>query len=156
MIKSKLASVAAAALGVALLGGCSSIGLREHKGYVLDKELASTVQVGVDNKESVAKTLGRPSFVGQFNPNDWYYVSRDTKTVALRGVGVTDQTILHVRFDPAGNVAVIDRTGKELIASIDPTNAKTPTLGRNRSFFQELFGNLNSVSAPGLPGAGRQ
>ena len=140
--------------GAALLGGC--LGIRDHRGAVIDKELASAIQVGVDNKESVAKTLGRPSFVGQFNANDWYYVSRDTKSMPLRGVGVVDQTILHVRFDPAGNVAVVDRTGKELIASIDPANAKTPTLGRKKSFFEELFGNISSISQPGLPGAGRQ
>jgi outer membrane protein assembly factor BamE (lipoprotein component of BamABCDE complex) len=139
--------------GAALLGGC--LGIRDHRGAVIDKELASAIQVGVDNKESVAKTLGRPSFVGQFNPNDWYYVSRDTKSMPLRGVGVVDQTILHVRFDPAGNVAVVDRTGKELIASVDPVDARTPTLGRKKSFFEELFGNIRSISQPGLPGSQR-
>ena len=153
-MKSAVFKGMAMVMGAALLGGC--LGIRDHRGAVIDKELASAIQVGVDNKDSVAKTLGRPSFVGQFNANDWYYVSRDTKSMPLRGVGVMDQTILHVRFDPAGNVAVVDRTGKELIASIDPVNAKTPTLGRKRSFFEELFGNINSISQPGLPGAGRQ
>ena len=81
---------------------------------------------------------------------------RATKTVPLRGPGVTDQTILHVRFDQAGNVARVDRSGKEYIASIDPTNAKTPTLGRERGFFDERFGNISSISQPGLPGSNRQ
>lgn len=141
-------------IGAALLAGC--MGIRDHRGAVIDTELASAIQVGVDNKDSVAKSLGRPSFVGQFNANDWYYVSRDTKTVPLRGPGVTDQTILHIRFDQAGNVVRVDRSGKEYIASIDPTNAKTPTLGRNRGFFDELFGNISSISQPGLPGSNRQ
>ena len=149
-MKFAVSKIAIAVLGAGLLGGC--MGIRDHRGAVIDKELASAVQVGVDNKDSVTKTLGRPSFVGQFNANDWYYVSRDTKSMALRGVAVMDQTILHVRFDAAGNVAVIDRTGKELIASIDPVGAKTATLGRKRSFFDELFGNLSSISSPGLPG----
>ena len=153
-MKSAVFKATVMVMGAALLGGC--LGIRDHRGAVIDKELASAIQVGVDNKESVAKTLGRPSFVGQFNANDWYYVSRDTKSMPLRGVGVVDQTILHVRFDQAGNVAVVDRTGKELIASIDPANAKTPTLGRKRGFFEELFGNISSISQPGLPGAGRQ
>ena len=153
-MKSAVLKVMIAVAGAALLGGC--MGIRDHRGAVIDKELASAIQVGVDNKESVAKTLGRPSFVGQFNPNDWYYVSRDTKTVPLRGPGVTDQTILHVRFDPAGNVSVVDRTGKEYIASIDPVGDKTATLGRKRGFFEELFGNISSISQPGLPGANRQ
>jgi outer membrane protein assembly factor BamE (lipoprotein component of BamABCDE complex) len=140
-------------LGAALLAGCSSMGIRDHRGAVIEKDLASAIQVGVDNKDSVTKTLGRPSFTGQFAPNDWYYVSRDTKTLAFRDPKVLEQTILHVRFDQAGNVIRVDRTGKELIASIDPVNAKTPTLGRKHSFFDEIFGGIGTISQPGLPGS---
>lgn len=140
--------LAAAVMGVALLGGC--MGIREHRGFVLDKELASGVQVGVDNKESVTKTLGRPSFTGQFDANDWYYVSRDTKTAPFRSPAVTDQTVLHIRFDAAGNVASVNRTGKELIARISPVKDKTPTLGRERSFFDELFGNIGMLNSGAL------
>ena len=140
--------------GAALVAGCTSMGDRDHRGAVIDKELASAIQVGVDNKDSVSKTLGRPTFTGQFAPNDWYYVARDTKTVAFRDPKVIDQTVLHIRFDAAGNVARVDRTGKELIASIDPASGHTPTLGRKRGFFDELFGNIGTISQPGLPGSG--
>ena len=142
------------AAAVAVIGSASgcALGVRDHRGFVIDKELAQGVQVGVDNKDSVAKTLGRPTFTGQFNDNDWYYVSRDTKTVAFRSPGVLDQTVLRVRFDQAGNVAAIDRTGKELIASIDPSKDKTPTLGREKGFFEELFGNIGQVGAVGTAG----
>ena len=153
-MKAAVLKGALAFVGAAALAGCA--GIQDHRGSVIDKDLAAAVQVGVDNKDSVAKTLGRPSFVGQFNPNDWYYVSRDTKTIAFRDPKVLDQTVLHVRFDAAGNVILVDRTGKELIASIDPSNAKTPTLGRKRSFFDELFGGIGSINQPGLPGANRQ
>ena len=138
--------LAAAVMGAALVSGCSSIGVKEHKGHVLDKELAAAIQVGIDNKESVAKTLGRPSFTGQFDANDWYYVSRDTRSVALRSQRVLDQDVLHVRFDAAGNVASLNTTGKELVAKINPEDDKTPTLGRNRSFFDEVFGNIGVLN----------
>lgn len=148
----RLASVAAAVAGVALLGGCSSIGIKEHRGYVLDKELATTVQVGVDNKDSVAKTLGRPTFTGQFDSNDWFYVSRDTRAVPFRSQRVMDQDIVHIRFDAAGNVAAVNTSGEELIAKIDPVDDKTPTLGRDRSFFDELFGNIGVLNQGALGG----
>ena len=138
---------AALAAGAALLGGCA--GVRDHRGAVLDDELISAVQVGVDNKASVEKTLGRPSFASQFTPNDWYYVSQDTSRVAFRTPRVREQTVLHVRFDQAGNVAAVRRTGKELVASINPANQKTPTLGRNKSFFEEVFGNIGSLGSGG-------
>jgi hypothetical protein len=37
--------------------------------------------------------------------------------------------------------------------NVEPTHRSTPTLGRKRSFFEELFGNIGTVGAPGLPGA---
>ncbi len=142
----KTATIAAAVL----LAGCAQ--LRAHKGVVLDPQLASSVQPGVDNKDSVEKVLGRPSFVGQFTPNEWYYVSRDVSQVAFRNPRVTKQTVMIVRFDPKGNVASVQHTGRELVMNVEPTGRKTPTLGRKRSFFEELFGNIGTVGAPGLPG----
>jgi len=148
----RVGKIACLVAGAALLAGCA--GLREHKGYILDKELAAGVQVGVDNKDSVTKTLGRPTFTGQFDPNDWYYVARDTAALAFRRPHVTDQTVLHIRFDPAGNVVAVNQTGEELVASISPMKGKTPTLGRDRSFFEELFGNIGTINQAGLPGGG--
>jgi outer membrane protein assembly factor BamE (lipoprotein component of BamABCDE complex) len=135
----------------ALLAGCSQI--RQHKGVVFDSQMVSAIQPGVDNKDSVEKALGRPTFVGQFTPNDWYYVSRDVNAVAFRNPKVTHQTTLIVRFDPKGNVASVQRTGKELVMNIGPAHRQTPTLGRKRSFFEELFGNIGSVGTA-LPGQG--
>jgi outer membrane protein assembly factor BamE (lipoprotein component of BamABCDE complex) len=149
-MKSALLKVATTMVAAAMLAGCA--GIRAHRGTVLDSELASAIQVGVDNKESVAKTLGRPSFTGEFDENDWYYVSRDTQTLAFRSPRVAKQTVLHVRFDQAGNVAAVNRTGKELVASIDPYGKQTPTLGRKRGFFEELFGNIGTVGSGMTPG----
>ena len=151
-MKSALIKVATVALGAALLAGCG--GVRAHRGAVLDTQLASAIQPGVDNKESVEKTLGRPTFTGQFDPNDWYYVSRDTQQLAFRAPSVTEQTVLHVRFDAAGNVVAVNRTGKELVASIDPYGRETPTLGRRRSFLDEVFGNIGTVGSGATPGGG--
>ena len=150
----RVGKLACLVAGAALLAGCA--GIRDHKGYMLDKELAAAVQVGVDNKDSVAKTLGRPTFTGQFSPNDWYYVARDTSAFAFRRPRVTDQTVLHIRFDAAGNVAAIEQTDEKLVASINPAGDKTPTLGRDKSFFEELFGNIGTINQSGLPGGTKQ
>jgi outer membrane protein assembly factor BamE (lipoprotein component of BamABCDE complex) len=137
-----------------LMAGCAQT--RSHKGVMLDPQLVSAIQPGVDNKDSVEKSLGHPTFVGQFTPNDWYYVSRDVSQVAFRNPHVLHQTTLIVHFDPKGNVASVQRTGKELVMNVSPTHRSTPTLGRKRSFFEELFGNIGSVGAPGLPSSPSQ
>jgi outer membrane protein assembly factor BamE (lipoprotein component of BamABCDE complex) len=144
----KTVTIAAAVL----LAGCAQ--MRSHKGVVLDPQLIGAIQPGVDNKDSVEKAIGRPSFVGQFTPNDWYYVSRDVNQVAFRNPRVTKQTVFIVRFDQKGNVASVQRTGRELVMNVEPTHRLTPTLGRKRSFFEELFGNIGSVGAAGLGGPG--
>ncbi len=144
-----LATAATAGLG---LSGCA--GYRESRGFILDDQLAQSVQVGTDNKTSVERTLGRPTFTGQFNDNEWYYLSRQTSTFAFRAPKVTDQTVLRIRFDPAGNVTAVERTGKDKIASIDPYGRTTPTLGRRKSFFEEFFGNIGTVGSVGPTGGG--
>lgn len=143
-------AVLAAAGGAALLAGCASI--RDHQGYVLDESLASGIQAGVDNRDSVTGTLGRPTFVGQFDQRDWYYVSRDTRQLAFNSPRPRTNNVLHIRFDEAGNVQRVDRTGMELVVNISPSHDQTPTLGRNRNLFQELFGNIGAVGQAGRGG----
>ena len=139
----------ALSLGAALTAGCSSI--REHQGYLVDEQLVSAIQPGVDNRDSVAGTLGRPTFTGQFDPDqrDWYYVSRDTRSAAFTMPRAHAQTVLHVRFDQNGNVQTVQRTGIELAVNVNPDNRVTPTLGRDRSLLQELFGNIGAVGQRG-------
>ena len=136
-------AVALAMLGVSALGGCSTI--HSHQGYIVDRALVATVSPGVDNRESVQRTLGRPSFAGEFDPNStWYYVSRDTRQFSFGTPKPTKQLVLIVRFDPAGNVTSVDRTGLEKIARIIPSGDKTATRGRKSNFFQDVFGNIGA------------
>jgi outer membrane protein assembly factor BamE (lipoprotein component of BamABCDE complex) len=136
--------------GLAATAGCSQY--RDSQGYIADQVLVAAVQPGVDNRDSVASTLGRPSFVGQFDQRDWYYVSRQTANLGFRKPRAVKQEVLHVRFDEAGNVASVQKTGLEQVAAIDPTKKETPTLGRDKSFFEELFGNIGQVGTVGSAG----
>jgi outer membrane protein assembly factor BamE (lipoprotein component of BamABCDE complex) len=142
------AALIAAALGALALAGCTRI--QQHQGYVADETLITAIQPNVDNRDSVLQTLGRPTFTGQFNANDWYYVSRMTKNYAFATPNPDTQTVLRVRFDEAGNVTSVDRRGVEQVASITPSNEKTPTLGRDTNLLEELFGNIGAVGSGGL------
>ena len=137
--------VAASLAALVATGGCTRI--RGNQGYLIDQQFVQGIQPGTDNRESVEATLGRPSFTGQFGNDDYYYFSRTTKQLAFASPRPTEQTVLHVRFDKAGNVAAVQKTGLDQVVSISPMGDKTPTLGRHRGFFQELFGNIGSVGA---------
>jgi outer membrane protein assembly factor BamE (lipoprotein component of BamABCDE complex) len=144
-----VAGPAALALAVCL-SGCAEI--RGHQGYVMDSALIASVQPGVDTRQSVQSTLGDPSFAGEFDDKTWYYVARATKQFSFGLPKPITQTVLTVHFDPAGNVTGVERTGLEQVVKISPNGDKTPTLGRKRSLFQELFGNIGAVGAAGASG----
>ena len=142
----------AATLAGLLAAGCTP--LRQHQGYILDLDLVNSVQPGVDNRESVLATLGKPSIAGQFDDRDWYYVARDTRNLAFRNPRPSSQLTLQISFDDQGNVSTIRRGGKDQVAAISPYGKTTPTLGKKRGFFEDLFGNIGAVGAPGAGGSG--
>ena len=135
---------AIAMLGLVTLAGCAEV--RDHKGYMVDTTLINTVQAGVDNKDSVTKTLGRPTFDSQWDGGaTYYYLARDTRSLAFSTPKPVSQTLLAVRFAANGDVSSVQRTGVETVREIKPYGRKTPVLGSHRTFFSELFGNI----APG-------
>lgn len=142
------------AAGLVALSGCSSI--KDHRGYMIDPALVDSVQPGIDNRLSVERTLGRPTFVAQFGEPVWYYVSIMTKQAAFTRPRTYEETVLKVHFDAAGNVSRVERTGLEKVVRLDPDGHKTPTLGRHRGFLEDLFGNIGTVGAPGMGGGAGQ
>lgn len=134
----------------ALLSGCSNS--LAHQGYVGEPALVDGIQAGLDTRESVEKTLGRPSFTGQFDQRDWYYVSRVLTGYAYKIPKPKDQTVLHIRFDDAGNVVAVDKAGMDKVAAITPNRDKTATLGRHRTILEDLLGGIGQVGATGKGG----
>ncbi len=144
-----LALSALMALGLAA-SGCTRI--PNTMGFVADEQLLSSVQPGVDNKQSVQRALGRPTSTGQWDDNVWYYVSRNTKQLAFLRPEPAAQNILIVTFGADGTVTNVTRRGLEQVADISPDDNKTPTLGRETGIIEDLFGNIGQVG--GIPGGG--
>lgn len=150
--------VVAALVLPAMLGGCTAI--RDRRGYVQDSVLTNAITPGIDNRESVTGTLGQPSFASQFGAPTWYYVSSTTEQRVFGQPKIEAHEVLKVSFDGAGNVTAVSKAGMDDVRDINPDGDKTPTLGRDRGFFQDLFGNIGAVGAagagggPGGPGPG--
>lgn len=145
-------AAALAAITAMALASTACHKVRGYQGYVSDSVLIDGIQPGIDNRTSVERTLGRPTFGGQFDSNDWYYVSRQTRRYEFNKPKASDTSVLRVRFDDAGNVASVNKTGLEQVASIDPFKDKTPTPGKKRGFFEDLFGNIGQVGSVGQGG----
>jgi outer membrane protein assembly factor BamE (lipoprotein component of BamABCDE complex) len=148
----KVGRIAGVLGAAALMAGCTSI--PGFKGYLADEVLLQSVQPGIDNRESVQRVLGQPSFVSYYGEPVWYYVSSTTEQKPFTTPRIVQQTVLAVQFDEVGNVVSAERSGMEQVARISPEDDETPTLGRERSFLQDLFGNIGQVSAGGAGGGG--
>ena len=147
-VKGRILGLAIASMA---LGACASI--KDHRGYLVDGALLDSVMPGVDNRTSVERTLGRPTFISQYGRQDWFYISTNTRQAAFTRPKAKEQLLIRVVFDDKGNVARLDRTGMEKVVNLSPDGDKTPTLGRQRTFLEDLFGNIGQVGAGG-PGAG--
>ena len=139
--------IAAIAALATLAAGCSSI--REHRGYITEEALISAIHPGIDNKDSVVGTLGHPTFTSQFGRETWYYISSTTRQRPFTTPRIFQHAVLAVQFDPNGNVALAKRSGMENVIHIHPDHDKTPTLGKERGFFEDLFGNIGQVGSFG-------
>ena len=152
MNRSKIFGIAAILAAGFATTACSSI--REPRGYIVDSLLVGTVQPGIDNQRSVEATLGRPTFTSQYGEPTWYYVSSTTGRKPFVRPSIREHQVLAVKFDAAGNVLSADRSGIEQVVYLRPDGDETPTLGRERGFLEDLFGNIGTVGQPGLGGQG--
>lgn len=139
--------IGAALVLATLAAGCSSIS--DRRGYMADEALIASVQPGIDNQESVEGTLGRPSFASQYGPTTWYYVSSTTSQRPFGTPKIKQHSVLAVEFDAAGNVTNSSRWGADKVVQLSADGSKTPTLGKNRGFLQDLFGNIGQVGSFG-------
>lgn len=147
MKRAKTLGLAAAMLAALAAGGCSSI--RDPRGYVVDPILTASIQPGIDNQRSVEGTLGRPTFASQYGQPVWYYVSSTTGRRPFGQPSIKEHQVLAVKFDAAGNVVSAERSGIEKVVFLDPESDETPTLGRERGFLEDLFGNIGTVGSAG-------
>jgi outer membrane protein assembly factor BamE (lipoprotein component of BamABCDE complex) len=133
--------------GTALLPGCTRI--KSSQGYVIDETLLASVKPGVDNRSSVERTLGQPTWTSEFDRSSYYYVSRNTEQLAFLQPKPTTQNVLIVSFDPRGVVTKVERDGLEHAVQVGMNKDKTPVLGKDTGILQDLFGNIGQFNGAG-------
>lgn len=119
-----------------------------NRGNLLDPEKLATVKPGTSTRDDVVTILGSPSHIPAFDDATWYYIGRRTSQYSFLDPKVTDQEIVTIRFDAAGVVTAIDKTGKDTVADITPAPGATPSFGRETTWLQDLFGNVGRAGLP--------
>jgi outer membrane protein assembly factor BamE (lipoprotein component of BamABCDE complex) len=143
----------AARLGAALIlamGLVSCATLYQNHGYVPTEEELAVLEVGVDTRESVATTIGRPSAQGLLNDVGWYYIQSRFKLMGGREPQEVDRQVVAITFTEEGVVANIERFGLESGQVVQLSRRVTETNVKSASVLRQLFGNIGGISTDGL------
>lgn len=128
-----------------LIAGCTPI--IANRGNMLDEERIAQVKPGSSSKNDVFEALGSPSVVSTFDDNTWYYVGQRTAREAFFTPQVTDRKIIAVQFDDTDHVKAVERIGLDQAVNVVPLDKKTPAVGRDITFLEQLLGNIGRPSS---------
>ena len=117
-------------------------------GFVPRNDLIEQLQPGEQSKIDVVRILGSPTMLATFDENTWYYVTQTTENKSFFKPRLVDQEILALTFSETGLLQSVGKTGFADAKQIIPEPDKTPTVGKNLTIIQQLFGNLGRFSNP--------
>lgn len=132
-----------AVLGI--IAACAPV--YNNHGYVPSEEELALLEVGVDTRETVAATIGRPSAAGLLNDLGWYYVQSRWKVSGIRPAKEEDRQVVAISFTEDGVVENIERFGLEQGRIVPISRRVTKTNIKGIGLLRQLFGNLGGISA---------
>ncbi len=137
-------------LCLALLAGCAST-YRNH-GYIPPNEELTNLVVGVDTRDTVASSVGRPGVTGILDASGWYYVRSRFRSFAYRAPTEIDRQVLAISFDQRGVVSNIELFGLEKGRVVRLSRRVTTSNTQGVGFLRQAFGNLGRFNAQDLFG----
>ncbi len=141
----RIALPACAFAALTLMIACEPI--RRTHGYAPRPAQLAEVTIGTDSKAEVAGKIGRPTTLGAFNTEDWYYIARSTESRAFLEPRVVSQEVVVVAFSGDGIAESVDRYGLEDGRIVNLVTKTTPTRGKRLTFLQQLLGNVGRFNA---------
>lgn len=137
--------LAMAGLALAALASCSPV-LRNH-GYVPSEEELALIEVGVDTRETVSATLGRPSGQGLLNDVGWFYVQSRWKHAGAFAPQEIDRQVVSITFTEEGKVENVERFGLENGQVVAISRRVTDSNIKGVGFLRQLLGNIGRLRA---------
>lgn len=139
-----------AALGLIVLavGACSAT--FEDHGYVPTDTDLEDVIVGVDTRETVAASVGRPTSFGVLDSGGWYYTQSRWRNFAFKAPKVIDRQVVAITYTDAGIVENIERFTLEDGRVVPLSRRVTDSNVKGISFIRQLLGNFGNFSAEQL------
>lgn len=137
-----------------LLTGCLTTST--SRGYNLDRlnQQKSAIITGKTTASDVVRILGTPSTTSTYGEETWYYIASKTKSVAFLNPKITEQKVLAVAFNNAGNVSHINEYGLDDALVLSYSKDYTHTEGTDLTVLQQLLGNVGRFNSEGASSHG--
>jgi len=132
------------------LSGCAVFSDAPHyRGVAVSQHDLNELTPGLSQQADVQAVLGPPTFVEEFNQNNWDYVSQVTHMRIGQTEGMSKQHVVVMSFDNNGTLQSITQkdTGDAMQVAMD--RKRTPVPGGRASFFQMLIGGVGSYNPLG-------
>jgi len=137
----KLTAMCALLLAVA----CSAV--YQNHGFVPSEDDLALIKVGRDNREAVARIVGRPSASALLNETGWYYVQSRWKHSGALPPKEEDRQVVAITFDKSGVVENIERFGLEKGQVVPLSRRVTDSNIKGIGFLRQLLGNFGNFRA---------
>ena len=135
----------ASALALSLIVSACSATYRNY-GYVPPQEDLDQIAVGIDTRASVEETLGSGGASSVLEEDALYFVRSRVRSFAMFEPEVVERDVVAVSFDNSGVVQNIETFGLERGQVVQLSRRVTDSSVANKSFFQQLFGNVGGFS----------
>ena len=133
-----------------ILGACAAT--YQNHGYVPTESELSEILIGVDTRETVGQSIGRPTSLGVLKGGAWYYAQSRWRNFAYKAPQVSDRQIVAISYTDDGVVENIERFGLEDGRVIALSRRVTDSNIKGITFLRQLMGNLGNLRAGDLLG----
>lgn len=141
----RLAACACAFVALSACGGTLGATFRNH-GYIPPEEVLQDVIVGVDTRDTVASSIGRPGVSGILDESGWYYIRSRYRNFAFYAPEEIDRQVLAISFDNNGVVTNIERFGLERGRIVPLARRVTTENTQGIGLLRQAFGNLGQIN----------
>jgi len=148
----RLTKLSQSLLFSALLGlpGCALFTDSPHyRGISVSDNDLKQLTPGISQQADVQALIGPPTFVEQFDPNNWVYVAQVTKMRIARTEGLKNQSVVVVTFNNDGTFQSYTRKTMADAVPVKMDGKQTPAPGGTAGFFQQLIGGVGSYNPLG-------
>lgn len=130
------------------LAACQPI--YSNHGYIPTDQDLALLKVGVDTRESVEATIGRPAAEGLLNDDAWYFVQSHWKTLGAAEPVELSREVVAISFGSTGLVENIERFGLDQGRIVPLSRRVTTTNIRGKGILAQIFGNIGKLNTDGL------